>query len=323
MYEHDHSSHDHDSGRLLLRALLLTLGFAVIEAITGWWAGSLALLGDAGHMFTDSSALGLAALAAAIARRPSSHRHTWGMGRAEVLAALGNALMMVAIVAGLLYGAIERLQSPIPVKGGAVMVVAGIGLLLNLVVLRMLSHGQHSHHAHGHGHDHNPQPGNLNVRGAMLHVMGDLLGSVAALSAGLVITFTGWITIDPILSLVICVLILISSLRLLREGLHVLMEGVPRHLQLDEIGKAMARTPGVAGVHDLHIWQVRSDQIALSAHVVLRDMNDWLRVLESLNKSLARNYGIKHVTLQPEPLGEVRVPLPRSDNKHYKGYTAR
>jgi cobalt-zinc-cadmium efflux system protein len=315
MSDHDHSGHDHPeanhSGRLLSRALLLTLGFAVVEAVAGWWTGSLALLGDAGHMFTDSSALGLAALAAAIARRPSSHRHTWGMGRAEVLAALGNALMMVAIVAALVYGAIERLQSPVPVKGGAVMLVAGIGLMINLVVLRMLSHGQHSHH----GHDHHS--GNLNVRGAMLHVMGDLLGSVAALSAGLVIYLTGWMAIDPILSLVICVLILVSSLQLLREGLHVLMEGVPRHLKLDEIGKAMARTQGVAGVHDLHIWQVRSDQIALSAHIVLRDMNDWLRVLDSLNRSLASTYGIKHVTLQPEPLGEVRVPLPRPGSKDH------
>ncbi|MGH8458009.1 MAG: cation diffusion facilitator family transporter, partial [Nevskiales bacterium] len=193
MYEHDHSSHDHDSGRLLIRALLLTIGFAVIEAVAGWWAGSLALLSDAGHMLTDSSALGFAAFAAAIAQRPSSQRHTWGMGRAEVLAALINALLMLAVVAGIVYGAIGRLQSPVAVNGGAVMLIAGIGLALNLLVLRMLRHG----HSHGHAHGHD----NLNVRGAMLHVMGDLLGSVAALSAGLVITFTGWMAIDPILSL--------------------------------------------------------------------------------------------------------------------------
>ncbi len=321
MYEHDHKSHDHDSGRLLIRALLLTLGFAGVEAITGWWAGSLALLGDAGHMFTDSSALGLAALAAAVAKRPSSQRHTWGMGRAEVLAALSNALMMLAIVIGLTYGAIDRLQSPVEVKGGAVMLVAAIGLLINLVVLRMLSHGDH--HGHDHGHGGHAGHGNLNVRGAMLHVMGDLLGSVAALTAGAVIYFTGWTPIDPILSMVICVLILISSLRLLRESLHVLMEGVPAHLDLDDIGNSMARTHGVISVHDLHIWQVRSDQIALSAHVVLRDMGDWLKVLDNLNKSLARHYGIRHVTLQPEPISEVRVPLPRSDNKRYKGYGSR
>lgn len=306
MSGHDHHSHDHHSGRLLLRALWITIAFAGVEAVAGWWSGSLALLGDAGHMFTDSTALGLAAFAAALARRPSSRRHTWGMGRAEVLAALINAIFMLLVVAGLIYGAVDRLQAPKAVNGGAVMIVAALGLLLNLVVLRMLS-GDHGGHDHGHG--------NLNVRGAMLHVMGDLLGSVAALSAGAVIYFTGWTPIDPILSLVICALILFSSLSLLREGLHVLMEGVPTHLNLDEIGRAMARTPGVAGVHDLHIWQVRSDQIALSAHVVLRSMNDWLKVLDQLNQTLARDYGIKHATLQPEPLGEVRVPLPPRSNR--------
>ncbi|HXG28824.1 MAG TPA: cation diffusion facilitator family transporter [Nevskiales bacterium] len=310
MDEHGHKSHAPDNGRLLFRALLLTLGFAAVEALAGWWSGSLALLSDAGHMLTDSSALGLAALAAALARRASSQRHTWGMGRAEVLAALVNALMMLAIVAGIVYSAFERLQTPQPVKGGAVMLVAALGLAVNLIVLRMLSRGGgHGHH----GHDHGPAGAerNLNVRGAILHVVGDLLGSVAALGAGIVIYFTGWTPIDPLLSLAICVLILLSSLGLLREGLHVLMEGVPRHLDLDAVGKSMARTPGVAGVHDLHIWQVKSDQIALSAHVVLRDMQDWLRVLDSLNRSLARDYGIRHVTLQPEPLDEVRVPVPK------------
>ena len=307
MYEHDHHSHDHHSGSVLKRALWVTIAFALIEAVVGWWSGSLALLGDAGHMFTDSSALALAAFAASLALRPSSQRHTWGMGRAEILAALANAVFMLAVVGGIVYGAITRLQTPVPVNAGAVIVVAGLGLAINLFVLRMLSGGHaHSGHSHPQGH------GNLNVRGAMLHVMGDLLGSVAALSAGVIIYFTGWLAIDPILSLVICALILFSSVRLLREGLHVLMEGVPGHLNLDEIGKAMARTPGVTGVHDLHVWQVRSDQIALSAHVVLRNMGDWLAVLAALNKTLASEYGIKHATLQPEPLAEVRVPLPTS-----------
>lgn len=298
-HHHGHAEPAHHSGSALTRALWLTIAFAAIEAVTGWWSGSLALLGDAGHMFTDSTALGLAAFAAALARRPSSRRHSWGMGRAEVLAALGNALFMLLVVAGLIYGAIERLQSPKAVNGSAVMIVAGLGLMLNVFVLRMLS-GSHGGHNHG----------DLNTRGAMLHVMGDLLGSVAALGAGIVIYFTGWLPIDPILSLVICTLILFSSLSLLRDGLHVLMEGVPTHLNLEDIGQAMARAEGVTSVHDLHIWQLRSDQIALSAHVVLRSMNDWQKVLAALNQLLAKDYGIKHATLQPEPLGEVRVPLP-------------
>jgi cobalt-zinc-cadmium efflux system protein len=313
MADHVHShAHDHDhahghfhapphgNSRALVIALLLTLGFCLIEAGAGWWAGSLALLGDAGHMFTDASALGLAALAARIALRPSSHRHTWGMGRAEVVAALLNALFMLAIVTGIVIGAVQRLREPVAVNAITVILVAAAGLAVNLIVLRTLSHGH----------------GDLNTRGAILHVMGDLLGSVAAIAAGAVIYFTGWMPIDPILSVVICMLILISSLRLLREGLHVLMEGVPSHLSLQEIGESMARTPGVWSVHDLHIWQVSTGQVTLSAHVVLKQIGDWQSVLGRLQSSLAENYGIQHVTLQPELMQEVRVPLPKSSRAH-------
>jgi cobalt-zinc-cadmium efflux system protein len=303
-HHHDHAHpHAHgpatpDSGRVLGRALLITFGFAFVEAVAGWWTGSLALIGDAGHMLADSSALALAALAARIAQRPSSDRHSWGMGRAEAVAALLNALFMLALIAGIVYGAAQRLRAPVAINGPVVMLVAAIGLGLNLLVLRTLSHGGHAH-------------GNLNLRGALLHVIGDLLGSVAALAAGLVIWLTGWTPIDPILSLVICMLILVSSLRVLGDGLHVVMEGVPRHLELADIGAAMARTDGVCSVHDLHVWQVSSDQIALSAHVVLRSMNDWLPVLARLRQSLSRDFGIEHVTLQPELIAEVRVPVPR------------
>lgn len=296
MYEHDHHSHDHGSEQALTRALLFTLGFALVEAVTGYWAGSLALMSDAGHMLTDASSLALAALAAYIARRPASGRHSWGMGRAEVLAALINALLMFGIVAGVVYGAITRLQAPAPVNGGAVLVVAAIGLVLNLLVLRTLSHSHQT----------------LNTRGAILHVLGDALGSVAAVGAGAVILLTGWTPIDPILSLVICGLILTSALRLLREGLHVVMEGVPHHLDLSEIGKTMAQVPGVVAVHDLHVWQVNSDRIALSAHVVLRRMEDWLTVLAELNRRLQQTYGIDHATLQPEPMTAVPLPMPGS-----------
>jgi cobalt-zinc-cadmium efflux system protein len=298
---HDHHGHGHfhgppDRARPLLIALILTLAYCVIEAVAGWWAGSLALLGDAAHMFTDASALGLAALAARIARQPSSARHSWGMGRAEVVAALLNGLFMLAIVTGIVVSAVQRLRVPVPINAPVVILVAGAGLAINLLVLRTLSHG----------HD------DLNTRGAMLHVMGDLLGSVAAIGAGVVIWLTGWLPIDPILSFVICVLILISSVRLLREGLHVLMEGVPSHLSLQEIGEFMARTEGVWSVHDLHVWQVTSGQVALSAHVVLRQMGDWQAVLHRLQSALANDYAIKHVTLQPELMSEVRVPLPKT-----------
>src|SRR6056297_448025 len=219
MHQHDHHSHDNSGGRALRGALTLTLTFAAIEFIVGWWGGSLALMADAGHMLTDSTALGLAAIAAWIATRPADKRHSWGHGRAEIIAALINGGVMVALVGVIVYNAIQRFQNPVEVRGMAVLVVAAIGLLINLAVLKVL---------HG-GND------NINVRGAILHVMGDLLGSVAALTSGLVILLTGWTPIDPILSLVICALILFAATQLLRTGLGVVMEQVPAALDLETV----------------------------------------------------------------------------------------
>jgi cobalt-zinc-cadmium efflux system protein len=190
-------------------------------------------------------------------------------------------------------GAIERLRFPMPVAGEAVTVVAVIGLLVNLAVAWVLSRGER----------------NMNTRGAMLHVLGDLLGSIAALIAGVVVTFTGWTPIDPILSMAIAGLILISSLRLLREALHALMEGTPLHLPVEEIGRALAARPGVRAVHDLHVWTISSNMISLSAHVVVDDMGQWGDLLADLGGLLQR-YGIRHFTLQPEPA--VRAVIWRS-----------
>lgn len=285
-----HAGHAHDHaagrkpGRVLCLALTLTLGFAVVEALAGWWSGSLALIGDAGHMASDSVALGLAAFAAWIGQRPPSARHSYGLLRAEVLAATFNGLIMLALVVAIAIEAFRRFQDPRPIAGVTVMAVAFVGLMINLLVAYLLSHGERS----------------LNVRAALLHVMGDLLGSVAALIAGVVITVTGWTPIDPILSLVICALILYSTLRLLREALHVLMEGVPRGVDLERVGRRMAQVPGVVSVHDLHIWTVASGMPALSAHVVLRDIGDWNSTLAQLRELLRHDYAIDHVTLQPE-----------------------
>lgn len=297
-FHHAHGEHDHHTGHAhshghLGWALVFTLGFAVVEAIAGWWAGSLALLGDAGHMVTDASALGLAALAGIIARGGVTHRHSFGLGRIEVLAATINALFMLAIVTGIVVGAVQRLQSPEPVNGPVVAVVAALGLGINGVVLWTLSHGHQD----------------MNTRGAVLHVTGDLLGSVAALASGLIIWATGWLAVDPILSLVICVVILVSSLRLLREALHVFLEGVPAHLSIEEVGEAMASTDQVCSIHDLHIWNLSSSEVALSAHVILRNMNDWQSVLAELQSMLDTRFGIHHATLQPELPEEVNIPL--------------
>ena len=272
------------TGQALTLALALTLGYSVVEALAGWWAGSLALLSDAGHMLSDAGSLGIAAFAAWAAQRAPSPRHSYGFGRAEIVAGLVNAAFMVAVLVWISVAAVQRLLAPQPVHGEAVAVVALVGLLVNVAVALVLARGGR----------------NMNVRGALLHVMGDLLGSVAALVAGAVIVTTGWTPIDPLLSLFICALILISSLRLLREALHALMEGTPLHLSLDEIGRSIAAVERVRSVHDLHIWTLSSDRIALSAHLVLDDMSEWERVLPAVSAMLAERHGIDHVTLQPE-----------------------
>ncbi len=291
MPSHDHHQHPehhaHAKGGSrtpLVWALVLTFCFAIIEALTGWWSGSLALLGDAGHMVSDSAALGLALLAAWIAQRPPSATHTYGFGRIETLTAFANGLLMIVIVVAIVAAAIDRLQHPQPVQGGAVMAVATLGLLINIAVLRMLHRGEQT----------------LNTRGAALHVMGDLLGSVAAIVSGAVIYFTGWMPVDPILSMVICGLILATSINLLRESLHVILEGVPTHLHLREVGAAMARVPGVISVHDLHIWIMGNGQPALSAHVVIGDLAQWPDILAQQLHLLDKHYRVEHVTLQPE-----------------------
>jgi len=279
---HEHSHHG--SHQALIAALVFTTLFAAVEAAAGWWANSLALIGDAGHMITDSLALGLGALAAWMSRRPPSRWHSYGLKRAEALGALLNILLMLAVIVYIGIEAAHRLAAPQPVRGGMVMVVAGIGLLVNIGVAGLLHRGEQ----------------NLNVRGAMLHVLGDLLGSVAALAAGAVIWFTGWTPIDPLLSAFIGLLILISSLRLLREILHIVMEGVPRDIDLEMLGAEMAATGGVRQIHDLHVWAIDSATYAVSAHVVIADMGAWERCRRDLENMLSTDFGIRHATLQPE-----------------------
>lgn len=297
-HDHSHHHHNHQAGaeHVLSGSFVIILIYAVVEAVGGWWSGSLALLGDAGHMFFDASALALAWFAAWFARRPAGARHSYGWARAEAVAALVNGLLMLLVVIAIVVEAVERLQRPQPVQGGVVMLLAFIGLAVNLVVLFKLSHG---------GHD-------LNTRGALLHVMGDTVGSIGALVSGAVIYFTGWMPVDPLLSLVICGLILFSTLHLLRDVLHVFMEGVPGHLSLAEVGQAMAACPGVREVHDLHLWALGSDKSVLSAHVVVEDMQAWPTVLDALRELLAHEFYVDHVTLQPELPAEVKLPWPVS-----------
>lgn len=282
----DHHAHlpRSEAGGAVFWALFLTLAFAVLETVTGFWSGSLALLGDAGHMLTDSASLGLAAFALWLSRRPPSLRHTYGLGRVETLAALLNVLFMVLVVIAIAVAAVRRFMLPSPINGEAVTLVAFAGLCVNAGVAWLLMQGEQT----------------MNTRAALLHVLGDLLGSVAALLAGAVVMLTGWTPVDPLLSLLICALILVSSLRLLREVLRALLEGVPAHLCVDEIGRSLATVPGVVSVHDLHVWTLSSQRVVLSAHLVVESMSAWPEILARAGH-LLKHQGIGHVTLQPEP----------------------
>ena len=287
---HDHSHGQGSAGnpgqrRRLLVALGLTWGFAAVEAVAGWQGGSLALLADAGHMVTDGAALGLALLAAWVAARPPSARHSYGFGRAKLFAALINALAMLAVVAGIGIEAWSRFATPHPIDGALVSTVAVVGLATNLFVAWLLAQGQD----------------NLNMRGAFLHVLGDVLGSVAAIASGLVVWLTGWTPIDPLLSLLIGGLVLASSLRLLRDALHGLMDGVPFAINIAALGRELAAVPGVVEVHDLHVWALSGERLALTAHVRIKDLADWPAVLQGLRHEAAE-HGIGHATFQPESL---------------------
>ncbi len=271
-------------GAAFTTALVITLGYAAVEFAGGLWTGSLALLSDSGHMLSDALALGLAAIAARLARRPAGHRHSYGWARAEVIGATLNSLLMLVIIVALVVEAVSRLLDPRPVAALGMTVIALVGMGVNALVIWIMSRAEMT----------------LNARAALLHVIGDLVSSFAALIAGAVIYFTGWLPIDPILSLVIAALIMISTIRLLRDTLHVLMEGVPPALELQLIGKALAGMPGVVSVHDLHVWSITPGQVALSAHLEINDLQQWPAILAAATALARDRYGIGHVTLQPE-----------------------
>ncbi|MHB8354350.1 MAG: cation diffusion facilitator family transporter [Burkholderiales bacterium] len=286
---HDPAGHFHHrerphTTRTMLWALLFTAAFAVVEALTGWWSGSLALISDAGHMVSDALSLGLGTFAVWIGNRPPTQRHSYGLQRAEVIVALLNGLLLLGAISGIVFEAIMRINVPTPVNGLPVMVVAFLGMMLNAINGWMLSRMEQG----------------LNTRAAMIHVIGDFLGSVAALMAGIIVWWTGWMPIDPILSLVVAALMLYSTVRILTESIHVLMEGVPDTVSLHEVGEKLATIEGVSSVHDLHIWTLASGMLALSAHLELDSLTSWPSVLEQTLRMLSSEHGIEHVTLQPE-----------------------
>lgn len=262
----------------------LTAVFMVVEAVGGWLSGSLALLADAGHMLTDVGALGLTLLTAWIARRPADQRKTYGYLRWEILAALVNGALLFGIAALVVLEALHRIGHPVPIRGGLFLGVATAGLLVNGVSLSLLHEARHDH---------------MNTRGAYLHILGDLLGSVGAVLAAAIILLTGWTPADPIISIVLSLLILVGAWRLVRESTDVLLEGVPAHIALGEVEGRMRAVPGVAAVHDLHVWTVTSGMVAMSGHVVVPELNAHPGVLAGIQAEL-RKLGIGHTTIQLE-----------------------
>ncbi|MCG2584036.1 cation diffusion facilitator family transporter [Massilia sp. TS11] len=265
-------------------ALALTLLYAGVEVGVGFLSNSLALISDAGHMVTDAAALGLALMAQAIAKRPPSARHSFGFVRAEALAAFVNGLAMLAIVGWIVSEAISRLRAPEPVQGGMVTVVAAIGLVINILVAWILSRDKDS----------------VNTRAALVHVLGDLLGSVGAIAAGAIIYYTGWLQADPLLSIFVSLLILKSTIGVLRESYHFLMEGVPHAIDYLQVGADLAQVPGVLNVHDLHVWDMSPGHPALIGHLEIADLAQWPAVLAAVKAMLLEKHGIDHITLQPE-----------------------
>jgi cobalt-zinc-cadmium efflux system protein len=291
---HDHfhglaAGHVHagNHGRLAF-AFALTFGMLLVEAVGGWWSGSLALLADAAHMLVDAGALALAWGAALYALKPADARRSFGYGRLEVLAGFVNALVQVLLVIGIAYEAVRRLLAPdgVHIQSGVMLVVALAGLVVNALVLQRL---------HVHGHD------DLNTAGARLHVFGDLLGSVATVLAALLVRYIGWKWADPALSLLVSALILRGAFVLLKRSAHILLEGVPDGLAPAEVRVALAAAdPGIAEVHHLHVWQLASGSRMATLHARLRGGGDAQRVLRAIQRVARERFAISHVTVQVE-----------------------
>lgn len=269
--------------------LKLALGISSIyffaELIGGFLTNSLALLSDAGHMLSDIAALALSLFAFRIAKRPATVSSTYGYHRAEILAALFNGLTLWLIVGVIFAAAYNRFLDPPAVKSYGMMIVASLGLLVNIVAGAVL-YGSHHH--------------NLNLRGAFLHVVSDALGSVGAIAAGLVMLLTGWYVADPVISILIGLLILHSSWSLVKESLSVLMQAVPKGIRLEDVQQALEGVEGVSKVHDLHVWAVTSDIYTLSAHAVVENGGDFHQVLNGIEETLKERFNIEHTTIQLE-----------------------
>jgi cobalt-zinc-cadmium efflux system protein len=286
---HDHGhSHDHANGssRLLGVAVLLTAGFMVVEFFGGVLSGSLALLADAGHMLTDAAALTLAWSASSIARRPADARRSFGYERLRVLATFVNGCALLFLVVWIAVTAVHRMMTPIAVNGPAILWIGAAGLAINLIVFTLLRRGDAD---------------DINIAAATLHVLSDLLGSVAAIAAAVVIMLTGWTPIDPLLSLLVCLLIVRSAWSLIRRSAHILMEGSPEWLDVAELRRTLEqRVPAIRDVHHVHCWMMGPRNSLLTMHASVAITADHASVLRETKAVLAEQFGIMHATIQIE-----------------------
>ena len=293
-HAHSHAGHDHSHApavdannewRVGLAALL-TGAFMLAEVAGGIVSGSLALLADAGHMLTDFASLALAWLGFRISRRPADWKRTYGFDRFQILVAFANGLALFAIAAWIVYEAIQRLMSPHEVAGGIMVVVAVLGLLVNIAAFWLLRGADRE---------------NLNIRGATIHVLGDLLGSVAALAAGVVILLTGWMPIDPLLSLLVAVIILRSGCKVVTAAGHILLEGAPEELDTRAIGPDLiANVKGVEDVHHVHVWSITQSRRMVTLHALICEMEDSDRVVRDIKARLKERFGLNHATIEIE-----------------------
>jgi cobalt-zinc-cadmium efflux system protein len=286
---HDHSHHEPTIGRTgrLKAALGLTFAYMFAEFIGGWWTNSLALIADAGHMLTDVAALTLTLVAIWIGSRPATAKKTFGYFRMEILAAFVNGIALALLSIWVIYEAVDRWQSPPEILGGWMTAIAGGGLLVNLAAAKLLHSGIE--------HD-------LNMRGAWLHVVGDTLGSAAAVLAGILVITKGWFWADPVSSILISFIIIIGAGRLILDSVNVLLEGTPRHIDLAAVENMILDTDGVAGVHDLHVWTISSGRDALSAHISHDSAIAHSDLLARVRDRLHDSFGIDHLTIQMETL---------------------
>ncbi|MFF2290766.1 cation diffusion facilitator family transporter [Peribacillus butanolivorans] len=296
-HSHDHGHHHHHSEnkKALLASFLLISTFMVVEVIGGFMTNSLALLSDAGHMLSDAAALGLSYTAIRLGEKKATQRKSYGYKRFEIIAACLNGLTLIVISVFIFIEAIRRFVNPPEVQSLGMLMISIIGLLVNIIAAWILMSGD--------------KEDNLNVRSAFLHVIGDMLGSVGAIAAALLIYFFDWGIADPIASVVVAMLIIISGVRVVRDSFHILMEGTPDRVDMEEVKTSLKELPNVSDVHDLHIWTITSGFLTMSCHVVIEENGNHDTVLAEAQKLLHDQFGIEHSTIQVERL-EVGCPNP-------------